>query len=130
MGMHPEGTRNKGDDPYSFLPPKAGTGRLIRRAPGIVVVPVFVHGLTNDAGKELWLSWTRPSRHPIDIVDGNPIDFADLLALPDEPDTHVRIVERCMKRISELAEQHLELRGRRFDGSGTRADGHRNKVQV
>jgi 1-acyl-sn-glycerol-3-phosphate acyltransferase len=112
MGMHPEGTRNKGDDPYSFLPPKAGTGRIIRRAPGITVVPVFVHGLTNDAGKELWRNWTQPSRHIIDIVYGEPIDFADLLALPDERDTHERIVERCMKRIAELAGQQRKLRAR------------------
>ena len=112
MGMHPEGTRNKGDDPYSFLPAKPGTGRIIRRAPGLTVVPVFVHGLTNDGWQELRLSWTRPSRYPVDIVYGEPIDLADLLALPDERDTHVRIVERCMKRIAELAEQQRARRAR------------------
>jgi 1-acyl-sn-glycerol-3-phosphate acyltransferase len=113
MGMHPEGTRNKGDDPYSFLPPRAGTGRIIRRAPGITVVPVFVHGLTNNAWKELWLNWTRPSRHLIDIVYGESIDFTDLLALPDEHETHVLIVKRCMERIASLAERHRKLRTRR-----------------
>lgn len=110
MGMHPEGTRGKGNDPYSLLPPKTGTGRLIRRASGVTVVPVFVHGLTNDPGKELWLNWTRPARSPIDIVYGEPIDFADLLALPDERGTHVRIVARCMDRIAGLAEEQRELR--------------------
>jgi 1-acyl-sn-glycerol-3-phosphate acyltransferase len=106
VGMHPEGTRNQGEDPYSFLPPKAGTGRLIRRAPGVTVVPVFVHGLTNDVWTELRLNWTRPSRHPIDIVYGEPLDFADLVALPDEDETHLRIVGRCMDHIAALAEQH------------------------
>jgi 1-acyl-sn-glycerol-3-phosphate acyltransferase len=110
MGMHPEGTRNRGDDPYSFLPPRAGTGRLIRRAPGVTVVPVFVHGLTNDAGRELWLNWTRPRAHPIDLVYGRPLDLADLLVLPDEHDTHVHIVERCMDRIAALADQQRTLR--------------------
>jgi 1-acyl-sn-glycerol-3-phosphate acyltransferase len=110
MGMHPEGTRNKGDNPYAFLPPKAGTGRLIRRAPEVVVVPVFVHGLTSDAWRELRLTWTRAPRHPVDIVYGEPIDFTDLRALPDEHETHVRIVERCMERIAGLAEQQRELR--------------------
>jgi 1-acyl-sn-glycerol-3-phosphate acyltransferase len=109
MGMHPEGTRNKGDDPYCFLPPKAGTGCLIRRTPGIVVVPVFVHGLTSDAGRELWLNWTRASEHPVDIVYGMPMDFADLVTLPDERDTHLRIVGRCMDRIANLAEKQRAL---------------------
>jgi 1-acyl-sn-glycerol-3-phosphate acyltransferase len=110
MGMHPEGTRNKGDDPYAFLPPKAGTGRLVRRAPEVAVVPVFVHGLTSDAWRELRLTWTRAPRRPVDIVYGEPIDFTDLRALPDEHETHVRIVERCMERIARLAEQQRELR--------------------
>lgn len=110
MGMHPEGTRSKGDDPYAFLPPKAGTGRIIRRAPRVTVVPVFVHGVTNNAWRELRLNWTRPDAHPIDVVFGGSIDFADLLALPDEHDTHERIVQRCMDRIAALARWHRELR--------------------
>lgn len=110
MGMHPEGTRNRGEDPYSFLPPKPGTGRIIRRAPGATVVPVFAHGLTNDVRTELGLTWTRSTEHPVDIVYGEPIELADLMALPDEPDTHMRIVERCMERIARLAEYQKDLR--------------------
>lgn len=47
VGYHPEGTRNKNSDPYTFLPPQAGVGRLILEAHP-QVVPVFVAGLGNS----------------------------------------------------------------------------------
>ena len=51
---------------------------------------------------------------PLDLfaesTDPDAVDFTDLLSLPDEPDTHTRIVERCMERIAGLAAQQRELR--------------------
>jgi 1-acyl-sn-glycerol-3-phosphate acyltransferase len=32
IGFHPEGTRNKNDDPYSYLRPQPGIGKLIKEA--------------------------------------------------------------------------------------------------
>ena len=49
LGMHPEGTRNKGDDPYTFLPARPGVGYLIRDAhPDTLIVPFFLNGITGD----------------------------------------------------------------------------------
>jgi 1-acyl-sn-glycerol-3-phosphate acyltransferase len=111
LGMHPEGTRNKGPDPYDLLPPKPGTGRIIRRAPeATTILPVFVLGMTNNAWHELWLNWTRPDEAPIDLVFGAPVDVQDLMGLPDDHDTHMRIVERCMIAISALAKSQRMLR--------------------
>ena len=45
VGIHPEGTRNTGDDPYTLLPAKSGIGRLIYAARDVPVVPVFTNGL-------------------------------------------------------------------------------------
>ena len=107
MGMHPEGRRNKGPDPYTFLPARPGTGRLLRKAkPGVVVLPVFVTGITNSAPLELYRNWFAAGRWPIDLVFGAPIDLSDLCALPDGHETHMRIVERCMEEIRTLADQH------------------------
>lgn len=47
IGYHPEGTRNKSPDPYTYLPPHTGVGRLILEAHP-QVVPVFVAGLGNS----------------------------------------------------------------------------------
>ncbi|NIV91999.1 hypothetical protein GWN42_04150, partial [candidate division KSB1 bacterium] len=43
VGFHPEGTRNKGPDPYALLPAKPGCGELIHRS-NPNVVPVFLQG--------------------------------------------------------------------------------------
>jgi 1-acyl-sn-glycerol-3-phosphate acyltransferase len=111
MGMHPEGRRNKGDDPYTFLPARPGTGRLLRKAkPGVVVLPVFVTGITNSALRELYRNWFAADRWPIDLVFGAPIDISDLCQLPDEHGAHMKIVERCMEAIAGLAERHRTLR--------------------
>jgi 1-acyl-sn-glycerol-3-phosphate acyltransferase len=49
LGMHPEGTRNKGPDPYTFLSAKPGVGYLIRDAhPDTLIVPFFLNGITGD----------------------------------------------------------------------------------
>lgn len=111
MGMHPEGRRNKGPDPYTFLPARPGTGRLLRKAaPGVVVLPVFVTGITNSAPLELYRNWVAARRWPIDLVFGAPIDISDLCALPDGHETHMQIVERCMAAICTLAEQQRRSR--------------------
>ncbi|HTM21537.1 MAG TPA: 1-acyl-sn-glycerol-3-phosphate acyltransferase, partial [Kofleriaceae bacterium] len=47
VGVHPEGTRGKGPDPYELLPAQPGVGQLIRRARP-TVLPVWVNGLSND----------------------------------------------------------------------------------
>ena len=111
MGMHPEGRRNKGADPYTFLPARPGTGRVLRKAtPGVVVLPVFVTGISNSVPTELYRNWFAARRWPLDLVFGAPIDLSDLHALPDRHETHMKIVERCMEAIAGLAERQRTLR--------------------
>ncbi|MBK9066852.1 MAG: 1-acyl-sn-glycerol-3-phosphate acyltransferase [Gemmatimonadetes bacterium] len=50
IGFHPEGTRNRDPDPYSFLPPQPGIGRLMLDA-APTTVPVFIAGLPNGIGE-------------------------------------------------------------------------------
>jgi 1-acyl-sn-glycerol-3-phosphate acyltransferase len=120
MGMHPEGRRNKGPDPYTFLSARPGTGRLLRKAAeGTVVLPVFVTGIGNSAPTELYRNWFAPRRWPIHLVFGAPIDLSDLQALPDGHETHMKIVERCMEAIAALAERQRTLRSVAA-GQGTR----------
>ena len=52
VGLHPEGTRKKDDDPYTFLPAQSGVGRIIHKG-RCTVVPVFVNGLQNDFVKQV-----------------------------------------------------------------------------
>lgn len=54
LGIHPEGTRNKSKDPYSFLPPKPGVGQLVLEAhPDLTIVPFYICGLSNTVINEV-----------------------------------------------------------------------------
>jgi 1-acyl-sn-glycerol-3-phosphate acyltransferase len=106
VGLHPEGTRNKGDDPYSFLPAQPGVGRIVLAAKRARVFPVFLHGLTNDVFAELVDNWTRPAEHPIDIWFGPEVELEDLRALGDRLTVHKRASDRCLDAIRALAEEH------------------------
>jgi 1-acyl-sn-glycerol-3-phosphate acyltransferase len=109
VGLHPEGTRKKDDDPYTFLPAQAGVGRVIHKAPGSVVVPVFVNGLHNDFVHQVRAGITRKG-NTIHVVYGAPIDFGALLRTPGSPRTYKRIAERCIEAIGELGREERAIR--------------------
>ena len=123
VGIHPEGTRNRSDDPYALLPAQNGIGRLIHQTPTATVVPVFINGLTNQLGRQVASNFTRKGA-PIHIVFGRPIDFADLQAAPASTKTFRAIVERTMGEIAELGQQDKRHR----DQGGLRIDGARSSV--
>jgi 1-acyl-sn-glycerol-3-phosphate acyltransferase len=110
VGVHPEGTRKKDDDPYSLLPPQSGVGRLIRKA-RVPVVPVFINGLGNDLAKQVADGITGKGQ-PIHVVYGAPVDFGGLMDLPESPRAYRRIAERCLGAITELGEEERVIRSR------------------
>ncbi|HSC89128.1 MAG TPA: lysophospholipid acyltransferase family protein [Polyangiaceae bacterium] len=107
-GLHPEGTRKKDDDPYTFLPAQPGLGRVIHRA-RVPVVPVFVNGLGNDLLAQVRGNWNGRGT-PIHVVFGEPIDFSDLLDQRPSPRLFREISERCLREIGVLGEQERSLR--------------------
>jgi 1-acyl-sn-glycerol-3-phosphate acyltransferase len=109
VGIHPEGTRKKDDDPYSFLPAQSGVGRVIRKA-RVPVLPVFVNGLLNDLVTQV-KGGVLGNGPPIHVVFGAPIDFGGLLDAPESPATYKKISERCMEVIGDLGQQEKVLRG-------------------
>ncbi len=107
-GLHPEGTRSRGDDPYAFLPAQPGVGRVIQRA-GVPVIPVFVNGLGNDLLKQVKGNFSGRG-DKISVTFGAPIEFGGLLAEKSNTRTYRKISERCMEAISELGEEEKALR--------------------
>ena len=109
VGMHPEGTRGKGPDPYELLPPEPGFGRVVLEAQPIVI-PVFVHGLGNDLWRECTSTILR-NGPPIFIVFGGPLDLHELAGCDPHRLRHQAEVGRhVMEAIARLAERERGLR--------------------
>ncbi len=73
IGFHPEGKRNKEADPYSFLRPQPGVGKLIKdSAPQ--VVPVFIAGLGNNLRRQVLATWRGGVRIRFQL--GAPLDLS------------------------------------------------------
>jgi 1-acyl-sn-glycerol-3-phosphate acyltransferase len=108
VGLHPEGTRNKSGDPYSFLPAQSGVGRIVHKG-RCTVVPVFVNGLQNDFVKQVGTGLRRTGED-IHVVFGAPVDFGPLLDAPGTPKTYKHVAERCLEAIGELGREEKAIR--------------------
>ncbi len=108
VGVHPEGTRKKDDDPYTFLPAQSGVGRMIYRARA-TVLPVFIHGLTNDIVEQVSSNATKRGE-TINVVFGAPIDFGDLLDAPPSPRLFKKIADRSLEEVGKLGEEERAIR--------------------
>ena len=106
IGFHPEGTRNKSADPYSYLPAQPGVGKLIKDA-APQVIPVFIAGLGNRLPKQVLGNWT--GGEPIRIHFGAMLDLSTLLLKPDRVRTYKEISDFVMGKIGELGEKDREM---------------------
>lgn len=60
VGIHPEGRRGTGDDPYTLQPAKSGIGRLVEVChPETVVLPFFILGISNSFEHEVRRNFRR-----------------------------------------------------------------------
>jgi 1-acyl-sn-glycerol-3-phosphate acyltransferase len=110
IGFHPEGTRNKNSDPYSFLRAQPGVGKLIMDAKP-QVIPVFIAGLCNSLPKQVARNWNR--EEVIRIYFGEQIDLSEHLQKSDRLRTHKEIADAVMEKIALLAEQDKVKHGRK-----------------
>jgi 1-acyl-sn-glycerol-3-phosphate acyltransferase len=113
VGMHPEGTRKKDDDAYTLLPAQSGVGRVIRKAAGATVVPVFVNGLEREDIVAQVKGGLSGTGEPIHMVFGKPIDFGGLREASESPRTYKAIAEKCVEEIAKLGEEERAIRGTR-----------------
>lgn len=106
VGFHPEGTRNKTDDPYKLLPAQPGAGELALKARP-VVIPAFILGMTNS----LWTEMKAGLRGEPKVIAvfGAPIDVPAV-----EGETrlshHKRFADAIAERIKELGAEERAIR--------------------
>jgi len=109
-GIHPEGRRNRGDDPYTLLPAQSGVGRVIHAA-RVPVIPVFVNGLINDLPRQVASNFDGTGQRVV-IVFGHPVDFGDLLNERPTQRVHQAIADRALDAVRTLGEEERILRAR------------------
>jgi 1-acyl-sn-glycerol-3-phosphate acyltransferase len=111
LGMHPEGTRGKGPDPYKFLPAQPGVGKLALLAQPMVI-PAFIHGLGNNIVEDIRINFTKEARRSraIAIMFGPPIDYRDLCAEKPRPTLYKKCADRLMAEVGKLAAREKEVR--------------------
>jgi 1-acyl-sn-glycerol-3-phosphate acyltransferase len=108
LGIHPEGTRKKDDDPYSLLPPQPGVGRLIHHS-HVTVLPVFVNGLLNDLPKQVTSNYDGTGT-PVHVVFGKPVEYGGLLEGRGSPRVYRAITERTCEAITALGVEERAYR--------------------
>jgi 1-acyl-sn-glycerol-3-phosphate acyltransferase len=108
IGFHPEGTRNRNADPYSFLRPQPGIGRLVKVS-SPQVIPVFIAGLGNSLLQQVLRNWT--SGEKIRIHFGQKLELARFLEMKDHVRTYKEIGEYVMSEIAALAETDRAIYG-------------------
>jgi 1-acyl-sn-glycerol-3-phosphate acyltransferase len=101
VGFHPEGTRNRNPDPYSFLPVQPGLGRLMFDARP-QVVPVFIAGLSNSFAEILRRRSGGGER--IRIWFGPEIDYRRFCDGSATAETYRALAESVMGEIKKLGE--------------------------
>jgi len=108
IGFHPEGTRNLSSDPYSYLRPQPGVGKLIKDG-NPQVVPVFIAGLSNKLAKQILGNWFGGEL--VRIHFGKQLDLSEFIARKDHVRTYKEIAEFVMSKIAELGEIDRESFG-------------------
>jgi 1-acyl-sn-glycerol-3-phosphate acyltransferase len=111
VGVHPEGTRGKGADPYELLPAQPGVGKMaILGRP--TVIPLFINGLSNDFLADVRANFVPKSRceFPLIAVFGRPIDYSGLLAEKPRPTLYKKAADQFMGVVAELGKREHVLR--------------------
>jgi 1-acyl-sn-glycerol-3-phosphate acyltransferase len=114
VGFHPEGTRNKTDDPYTLLPAQPGVGQLIMQARP-TVLPIFVHGLINNLYRQIKSNFDRTGRKII-ICFGEPMQLDRFYQGTPRLRTYMDLSKHVREVITDLGQRERTLRAQ-LEGS-------------
>jgi len=106
IGFHPEGTRNKTDDPYTLLPAQPGAGELALKARPYVV-PAFITGISNSVWGELFADLRGKGK--VVAVFGDPVELPEIEGDP-RLSHQKKLADQFNQRILALAEQEKAVR--------------------
>jgi len=108
VGVHPEGSRNLGHDPYQLLKAQVGAGKLILGAQP-TVLPIFVNGLTNDFVKQVRINFDGTGE-PVIMVVGEPLDLSAFYAKPNRLRTQKETSDFVLEQIGKRGQGGRDYR--------------------
>lgn len=109
LGMHPEGKRGTGDDPYELLPAKPGLGLLMQEChPDTVILPYFTTGMSNDVVELVRRNFRKPGNRGewVSLRFGAPFPVSRALEDRDP----LEATEYVMDHIRALGEEDRKMR--------------------
>jgi 1-acyl-sn-glycerol-3-phosphate acyltransferase len=108
VGVHPEGTRNKSDDPYALLPAQPGIGKLIMDSRP-TVLPIFINGLGNNFLSQVRSNFSGAGR-PVVVVFGAPLDLEPFFAKRNTLRVQKEVADFVVEQIRRLSVREREYR--------------------
>lgn len=111
VGVHPEGTRGKGPDPYELLPAQPGIGEIILKGKPIVI-PLFINGLSNDIVSDTRFNYTDRARreNPCILAFGEPVDYSEFASKKPRVALYKRTSDKVLQAIRDASEIEKQLR--------------------
>ncbi len=111
VGVHPEGKRGKGPDPYELLPAQPGIGQMILQGRPHVV-PFFINGVGNKPGEVVATTQKASARResPVILVYGEPVDYEDLASKKPRAALYLKMAKRVNGAIEALMPREKEIR--------------------
>ena len=111
VGVHPEGTRGKGPDPYQLLPAQPGAGQIALLSKA-TILPCFINGLSNDFVGQVLSNFRRGTGRgqPIVVVFGRPVELGALAEGRPRPAQYKRVADHILGEIAKLGEKERAIR--------------------
>lgn len=109
VGIHPEGTRGKGPDPYALLPAQPGVGQMALQS-GALVLPVWIQGLGNDFSEQILSNFRSGERRgeTITIRFGAPVDLSTFAGKKHRLSLYKQAADTILEAIRQLGLQCRE----------------------
>ena len=123
VGIHPEGTRGKGPDPYELLPAQPGVGQVILRAHPIVI-PLFLNGISNQMLRETQKNYQANigQTDPVIACFGAPVDYSEYTAKKPRAALYKRVADKTRDAITALGQREQAIRAACFAGEVSETD--------
>lgn len=105
VGLHPEGRRGKGEDPFELLPAQPGIGQIAHQS-GALVIPIWIRGLRNSFVEQVRTNFTEGAKlsQPIIIEFGDPVDLEEHRAAKGRVAVYKHMSDRILSDIRALSE--------------------------